>query len=80
MNKTPCAVCTVCGKTSHSITVVNNRCYVRQNGKQCKGVFQSAIGIDDWEVCPACSGFGSVENVRCDQCSGDGHLFIRKGR
>jgi hypothetical protein len=52
----PVAVCTRCGKYSYNGGVINERCGQRISGKRCKGMYQSAIGRDDWARCAVCGG------------------------
>lgn len=74
---TPVAVCTRCGKYERNIGVVNQQCYERPGGKHCRGVFQSAVSVDDWKECPDCDATGMQVNGRCAGCDGYGWRFIR---
>ena len=77
---TPVARCTACGKTSFHVGSINTNCPQKYGNKRCKGTMRSAICVGDWEECPNCSGTGRVGAVRCDQCEGDGHLYVRDMR
>lgn len=70
----PVAVCTVCGKTTHSAQLINQRCGWRHGGRRCRGVYGSALRPDDWLVCDACNGDG------CHACEHVGWVFVRNRR
>ena len=73
----PVAVCTVCRAISYSMTGINGPCGRTVGGRRCRGVNGSALNENDWAVCDQCTGTGSVDNSRCQYCSGAGWLYIR---
>jgi hypothetical protein len=72
----PVTYCTNWGKVGHNISLANGRCGQMLDRKRCKGLNQSAIGINDWEECPTCAGTGWT-GQRCVRCDGAGWLFVR---
>lgn len=74
----PVGVCGRCGATTRSAASINNPCGRRIDGKRCAGSFGSAIGEKDWEGCPTCAKTGRVDGARCEQCEGDGWIFVRR--
>ena len=70
----PSAVCTVCGTYTRNKSMVNYACGIMIGGKRCKGAWQSALRVDDWEECKFCH----ASDANCDSCNGEGWLFIRK--
>jgi hypothetical protein len=74
----PVMHCTRCGHLGYDITLANQRCGQRPDGKnRSKGLNTSAIGIGDFEECPVCVATGSVGDTRCERCSGHGWLYVR---
>jgi hypothetical protein len=73
----PLAVCTRCGTYSHRVESINHGCHQGRGKDRCKGVFRSAIGVDDWKECGACSGTAWVGSAQCGNCQGSGWLFAR---
>lgn len=74
----PIAVCTACGiYTAHAATI-NTRCGKRYNGKQCHGVYGSALSVDDWMPCSYCGGTGKDNGSRCEVCQGTTMVYVRK--
>jgi hypothetical protein len=74
----PCAVCTVCGKYGFVMSVINERCGNRHNGKRCKGVWGSALNVGDWVECESCNGTGSSKGTPCAGCQASGWRFARR--
>ena len=74
----PVAVCTKCGKTTHSVEAINQQCSARHDQKRCKCVFGSALSNGDWLECNDCHGTGRKEEKRCDSCQSDGWRYVRK--
>ena len=70
----PSAVCTVCGTYTRNKSMVNYACGIMIDGKRCKGAWQSALRVDDWEECKFCQCVG----CQLYSCNGEGWLFIRK--
>ncbi len=75
----PVAVCTRCGAVSRVAQAINQRCGAKYGGKRCRGTYQRTQNPDDWEECPTCSATGKVDGRKCDQCTGVGWLYVRKG-
>ena len=74
----PVARCTRCGATSRNIEAVNGACRRQiDRRKRCKGVMRSALNKADWKTCPTCMGTGASAGRRCDQCDGDGWIYVR---
>ena len=73
----PVTCCTVCGKVGYSINLANGLCGRRYDGKRCRGVNQSAIGVNDWSECPSCTATGWEGNSMCHPCNGSGWIFVR---
>jgi hypothetical protein len=73
----PVAVCTRCGRTTRSVTAINQACGNIRRGRRCSGSWGSALAVGDWRECPSCSGTGHEGLVACSQCSGDGWLYVR---
>jgi len=80
MNKKfpPVSRCTACGTTSDFIGSPNTKCHQVFGNRKCKGSMRSSMAPGDWEECPSCSATGRTENKRCEQCNGDGHLYVRQ--
>jgi hypothetical protein len=73
----PAAVCSGCGEYSNNILLVASTHRVRVDGKMKScGVWGSALGEKDWEVCHTCKG----EGVSGDPCQRTGCIYVRKGR
>ena len=75
----PAGYCPSCGKRSFDIQLSNKRCVQKINDERCVGSTISALGVDDWARCTACSGSGWTNGKRCQQCANSGWLFVRKG-
>lgn len=78
----PVAVCTVCGKYAFSAAVINNQCAERppdhrRRRVRCKGVYGSALNVDDWAPCVGCGGSGRDGHSMCAVCQGTGFMFVR---
>jgi hypothetical protein len=70
--------CTRCGHIGYNITLANQQCGRRPDGKnRCKGLTASAINVGDCEVCAACAATGYVGDRRCERCSGHGWQYVR---
>ncbi len=72
----PVTCCTICGKVGYQIALTNERCEQMINRERCRGTNQSAIGVNDWKECSACSGTGGTVEI-CARCDGVGWLFVR---
>ena len=72
----PSAVCPVCG-TPGPMERSGKRCSRIAGHRKCKGVFQSAVGVNDWAECPTCGATGEDGMRACPQCQGQGWFFIR---
>ena len=73
----PVAVCTVCYTHTENSLLINERCKKKFNGKRSKGVYRSALKVNDWKECPTCGATGREKADRCSQCSGFGWIFVR---
>lgn len=73
----PCAVCTVCGRVSHSFNLINGPCGHTVGGKRCRGVNRSRLNTDDWAECGVCTGSGTADGSRCLRCDGVGWIDVR---
>jgi hypothetical protein len=74
----PVGVCTKCHNVTYDAARINGNCERRAGGKPCKGVYESAIGKDDWAKCMACDGVGRTEHSgSCSMCQGTGWSFVR---
>lgn len=81
----PVAVCTVCGKYAFDAAVINNRCAerhpdYRRRLVRCKGVYGSALNVDDWAPCEGCDGSGRDGQSMCAVCQGSSFMFVRGQR
>ena len=74
----PVAVCAVCGKYGYVLSVIGERCGWRYNNKRCKGVWGSAVNVEDWEECDICGGTGRGKKDACVSCQGSGWIFARQ--
>ena len=45
----PCAVCTVCHTYIRNASMINYACGLMIDGKRCKGAWQGALKVEDWE-------------------------------
>jgi len=72
----PVAVCTRCGALSYATNLINGQCAQTVTGKRCVGVNGSALNADDWKLCDACAGTGSIAAARCGPCDGAGWLYV----
>jgi hypothetical protein len=70
----PCAVCTVCHTYTRNASMINYACVIMIDGKRCKGAWQSALKVEDWEECQSCH----ATDANCASCNGEGWIFIRK--
>lgn len=82
MKDKPIGVCTICNKYSYNLSSINKQCSERSGNKRhkakrCKGVFQSALNLDDWITCSSCKGEGSFDPSGCYTCQGSGWMFNR---
>lgn len=74
----PIAVCTACGVYTAYVETINTRCGKRYSGKQCHGVYGSALCVDDWMPCSYCDGTGRGNDSRCEVCQGTTLVYVRK--
>ena len=74
----PVAVCTRCGTHTHRVEFINERCHQGSGKDRCKGVFGSALSVDDWQQCGACSGTAWVGSASCGNCQASGWLYVRR--
>ena len=74
----PVGVCTSCRETTYDARRINEQCYKRFSGKRCKGVFGSALNIDDWRECSACKATGATGGMQCGECGGLGWHYARR--
>jgi hypothetical protein len=72
----PVTCCAKCGKVGYKIGFANGRCGETINGKPCRGIIQSALGVSDWAECPSCGGTGWT-GEKCTKCDGAGWQFVR---
>lgn len=72
------ARCTNCATASRDDSMINHSCNRKVDGKTCRGVYRSAIGLDDWRECEVCGTRGrSIEGGRCQSCDGEGWIYQR---
>lgn len=77
-NKPPVAVCTVCGFYALGDGYLDRPCSRVYDGKRCQGWMGSAIGTNDWAICPTCNGAGRTASGKCEPCLGTGWTLLRK--
>lgn len=74
----PVARCTRCGEVTNAVDAINASCRRKVgDGKRCRGLMRSAVGMDDWTECTACEATGYSEQKRCDLCQGVGWHYTR---
>jgi|GEM_PF-1096371 len=75
----PVAICTICRATTHTTSLINMPCNKRidSRGKRCNGCFGSALVKSDWDRCQSCEAKGRINQSKCEQCNGDGWIYIR---
>ena len=73
----PFGRCTECGKTPRNPNQINQRCPTGRGKDRCKGTFGSTLNETDWAECSNCATSGMSSGGRCEECDGDGWLFVR---
>ncbi len=70
----PVAVCTVCKTFSRNASLINYICGDIIDGKRCKGMWQGALHVENWEECQTCQATSNT----CEQCNGEGWIYLKK--
>jgi DnaJ-class molecular chaperone len=76
----PLAVCPECHTSitkDGNVRRIMEPCGRKIDGRRCKGVFTTAMGPNDWKLCPACFGDGIANDKKCQMCVGSGWIYQR---